>query len=167
MRLCIQKLHCHATQWHGLFCFCFRLIGAGAFGEVYLARWHSSEVAVKCLTAGTLAPDGGMGSHTTEAVADLMREADILASLRHPNVVAVYGVVLPPNSMMFSTENVISEGMSMGCDACLVFSHISLSLQLHTSSPVLQSIENRHHHTLQHFCWLPATLPTAHCPHVS
>lgn len=44
----------------------------------------------------------------TEAVADLMREADILASLRHPNIVSVYGVVLP------EAEGYLAAGAGVG-----------------------------------------------------
>lgn len=39
-----------------------RLLGTGGFGEVYLCRWHSCDVAVKCLNPNLLVPDGGMGS---------------------------------------------------------------------------------------------------------
>lgn len=39
-----------------------KLLGTGGFGEVYLARWHSAEVAVKCLNPLLLSPDGAMGS---------------------------------------------------------------------------------------------------------
>ncbi len=73
-----------------------RLLGAGAFGSVYLARWRSTEVAVKCLSPSLLVADGSTsGAQSTAAVADLMRETGILAGLRHPNVVAVFGAVLP------------------------------------------------------------------------
>jgi hypothetical protein len=39
-----------------------RLLGTGGFGEVYLCRWHSCDVAVKCVNPNLLVPDGGMGS---------------------------------------------------------------------------------------------------------
>jgi hypothetical protein len=35
---------------------------SGGYGEVYLSRWHSTEVAVKCLNPQLLTPDGDMGS---------------------------------------------------------------------------------------------------------
>ncbi|KAK9903274.1 hypothetical protein WJX75_001673 [Coccomyxa subellipsoidea] len=71
-----------------------KFLGSGGYGEVYLGRWHSSEVAIKCLNP-SLFFSGSDGSASKAAMADLMREADLLASLRHPNVVWVYGVVLP------------------------------------------------------------------------
>lgn len=62
--------------------------------QVYLGKWHSSEVAIKCLNP-SLFYSGGEGAASKAAIADLLREADLLSSLRHPNVVWVYGVVLP------------------------------------------------------------------------
>ena len=98
---------------------CRRFLGAGAFGEVYLARWRHAEVAVKCLSAGLLsaalptdhdsdgspspfsAPsDAAAAAAATDAVMELMKEAHTLGHLRHPNVVAVWGVVLPPNLLL-------------------------------------------------------------------
>ena len=61
---------------------------------MYLGKWHSSEVAIKCLNP-SLFFSGSDGTASKAAMADLLREADLLAYLRHPNVVWVYGVVLP------------------------------------------------------------------------
>jgi tetratricopeptide (TPR) repeat protein len=72
------------TQWGP-----FRLIekvGQGGFGQVYRA-WDSTlerEVALKLLLPRDLDPD--------EDVKAVLREARLMARVRHPNVVPVYGV---------------------------------------------------------------------------
>jgi len=81
-----------------------RFLGAGGYGEVYLCKWASVDVAVKCLNPGLImgagaamtVGDEGFNSSSSDAVAELIREAMMLGSLRHPNVVWVYGIVLPP-----------------------------------------------------------------------
>src|SRR5271167_3244120 len=61
-------------------------IGAGGMGEVYRARDTTLErdVAIKVLPAA-LAQD-------PERLARFTREAEVLASLTHPNVAQIYGV---------------------------------------------------------------------------
>ncbi|HEU4891706.1 MAG TPA: protein kinase [Vicinamibacterales bacterium] len=61
------------------------LIGAGAFGDVYRA-WDTTlgrEVALKLLRSG---PDARSAAAET-----IIREGHLLARVRHPNVMAVYG----------------------------------------------------------------------------
>lgn len=67
-------------------------------------------MAVKCVSPSLLmsASNSGRGRCSTGSISsagslagckastDLLREAATLASMRHPNIVAVYGVVLPP-----------------------------------------------------------------------
>src|SRR5271170_5084842 len=61
-------------------------IGAGGMGEVYRAKDTKlkREVALKVL------PDSFAGD--PERMARFQREAEVLASLNHPNIAAIYGV---------------------------------------------------------------------------
>src|SRR5262245_14212131 len=61
-------------------------LGAGGMGEVYRARDTrlKREVAIKVMPEG-LAQDA-------DRVARFQREAELLASLNHPNIAAIYGL---------------------------------------------------------------------------
>jgi serine/threonine protein kinase/uncharacterized protein HemY len=68
-------------------------VGAGGFGEVYRA-WDpvlQREVALKLLLPGSLGTTGG-GPLSDDDYDAVLREARALASVRHPNIVAIYGV---------------------------------------------------------------------------
>lgn len=74
--------------------FCSRLqlrtedvLGRGSFGVTYRASWHGAVVAVKQLTI----------EKYTDAN-NFLRELEVLAHVRHPNVVPFVGVVLQPPS---------------------------------------------------------------------
>jgi len=56
------------------------LIGSGAFGEVYLAKLHGSEFAVKMI----------------ELAEASKHEAGIMTDIRHPNILTFVGMYLPP-----------------------------------------------------------------------
>jgi hypothetical protein len=79
-----------------------RLLGGGAFGEVYLARWAGTEVAVKCLSRLLLISRGSSGKTPALAMSELLQEASLLASLHHPNIVSCFGVVLPEADIRLS-----------------------------------------------------------------
>ena len=61
-------------------------LGAGGMGEVYRARDSKlgREVAIKVLPAEV--------AHDAESLARFQREAQVLASLNHPNVAAIFGL---------------------------------------------------------------------------
>src|SRR5271154_6168458 len=61
-------------------------LGAGGMGEVYRARDQrlNRDVALKVLSAA-LAQDG-------DYTARFQREAQVLASLNHPNIAQIYGI---------------------------------------------------------------------------
>jgi serine/threonine protein kinase len=88
-----------------------RYLGGGAFGEVYLCRWHGVEVAVKSLSPSLISNDSS-GAPCADACADLLKEAAVLASLHHPNIVSVFGVVLPPWQLLNSRSRTSSSDLA-------------------------------------------------------
>jgi serine/threonine-protein kinase len=80
-------------------------VGDGSFGTVYRA-WDEKlerEVALKLLAPG---PQG------TTVRESLLREARALASVRHPNVLTIYGVLEAQGAMALSTEFVAGKNLA-------------------------------------------------------
>lgn len=67
-----------------------RELGRGQFGTVHLGKWLGIEVALKELFKGTRD--------------EMLREAEMLSSLRHPCVVSFFGVYAADNTLLTVTE---------------------------------------------------------------
>lgn len=67
-----------------LICMQMHELGRGQFGRVWLARWKGVEVAMKELHRG----------NSLRARQDMLCEAQTLASLRHPCIIALFGILL-------------------------------------------------------------------------
>lgn len=70
-------------------------IGKGSFGEVYLATWNGTTVAVKKLPTSKLAE---------EFLREFAREARLMRSLRHPNVIQFLGASFDPPDICIVTD---------------------------------------------------------------
>src|SRR5579863_8661840 len=79
-------------------------IGAGGMGEVYRAR----DTKLKRDVAMKVLPDAF--ARDPERMARFQREAEVLASLNHPNIAAIYGVADSDNFRALVMELV--EGQS-------------------------------------------------------
>ncbi|XP_039130049.1 uncharacterized protein LOC120266479 isoform X3 [Dioscorea cayenensis subsp. rotundata] len=84
-----------------------RELGSGTYGSVYHGKWKGSDVAIKRIKASCFA---GKPSERERLIADFWREALILSSLHHPNVVSFYGVVRdgPDGSVATVTEFMVN-----------------------------------------------------------
>ncbi|KAK9275174.1 hypothetical protein L1049_022435 [Liquidambar formosana] len=84
-----------------------RELGSGTYGSVYHGKWKGSDVAVKRIKASCFA---GKPSERERLIADFWKEALILSSLHHPNVVSFYGIVRdgPDGSLATVTEFMIN-----------------------------------------------------------
>jgi eukaryotic-like serine/threonine-protein kinase len=82
------------------------LLGRGGMGEVYRARDMKlkREVAVKIL------PDEF--SHDSDRVSRFQREAEVLASLNHPNIAQIYGLEESNNTRCIVMELVEGETLA-------------------------------------------------------
>ncbi|KAL4643783.1 hypothetical protein ACB092_02G116900 [Castanea dentata] len=65
-------------------------LGSGTFGTVYHGKWRGTDVAIKRIKKSCFS---GNTSEQERLIKDFWREAQILSTLHHPNVVAFYGVV--------------------------------------------------------------------------
>ncbi|KAL5699277.1 hypothetical protein ACHQM5_030205 [Ranunculus cassubicifolius] len=84
-----------------------RELGSGTYGSVFHGKWKGSDVAVKRIKASCFA---GRPSERERLIADFWKEALILSSLHHPNVVSFYGIVRdgPDRSLATVTEFMVN-----------------------------------------------------------
>jgi hypothetical protein len=83
-------------------------LGKGSFGQVYLAMLHETEIAVKVLVDAAEVTAQSSGPHNLrnipsddDSIAEappegLLKEAALMASLRHPNIVQFLGFCISP-----------------------------------------------------------------------
>ncbi|OIW19439.1 hypothetical protein TanjilG_09459 [Lupinus angustifolius] len=84
-----------------------RELGSGTYGAVYHGKWKGSNVAIKRIKASCFA---GRPSERARMIADFWKEALMLSSLHHPNVVSFYGIVRdgPDGSLATVTEFMVN-----------------------------------------------------------
>jgi eukaryotic-like serine/threonine-protein kinase len=103
------------------------LLGAGGMGEVYRARDHKlgRDVAIKVLPA-ILAGD-------VQYMARFEREAQLLASVNHPNIATVYGVEQNALVMELVEGETLADRISAGAlpieEALLIAGQIAEGLE--------------------------------------
>ena len=77
-----------------------RVVGEGAFGKVYLGRWHETDVAIKLLTSLSALGLPSAGEVSTneirESIKTLEREVALMVNMRHPNVILFMGLCPEP-----------------------------------------------------------------------
>ncbi|PQQ00067.1 uncharacterized protein Pyn_28370 [Prunus yedoensis var. nudiflora] len=84
-----------------------RELGSGTYGAVFHGKWKGSDVAIKRIKSSCFA---GRPSERERLIADFWKEALILGSLHHPNVVSFYGIVRdgPDGSLATVTEFMVN-----------------------------------------------------------
>ncbi|XP_077214910.1 RAF-like serine/threonine-protein kinase 24 [Tasmannia lanceolata] len=82
-------------------------LGSGTYGAVYHGKWKGSDVAIKRIKASCFS---GRPSERERLIADFWKEALILSSLHHPNVVSFYGIVRdgPDGTLATVTEFMVN-----------------------------------------------------------
>lgn len=130
-------------------------VGRGSFGDIYKAEWRGTEVAVKKIPFNTLNDD---------LVQEMLNEARIMESIRHPNVLSLMGCCPRPPEVC-----IIMEYMPRGSlYAILQDSRIPLSWQLiqrmaldaargmnflHQHNPIIMHRDLKSHNLLVDDAW--------------
>ena len=123
-------------------------IGAGGMGEVFRARDTrlNREVAIKMLPA-EFASD-------TERVARFKREAQVLASLNHPNIAAIYGLEDAGATVALVMELVEGDDLS----AHIARGPIPIAEALPILGQIAEALEEAHEHGIVHRDLKPANV---------
>jgi serine/threonine protein kinase len=80
-----------------------RIIGEGTFGRVWSAKWRSAGVAVKEFVFAQAAV-AGKSLMQQEIVEEIIGEAGMMAILRHPNVLQLFGCSLTAQAIWIVSE---------------------------------------------------------------
>lgn len=137
-----------------------RIIGEGTFGRVWSAKWGSSSVAVKEFVFAQAAV-AGKSTQQQAIVEEIIGEAGMMAILRHPNVLQLFGCSLTAQAIW-----IVSELCSLGSlrqllddteRALTLDVRLSLALQvaegmayLHTQDPPIIHRDLKSHNIFVH-----------------
>jgi hypothetical protein len=80
-----------------------RIIGEGSFGRVWSAQWRNSSVAVKEFVFAQAAILGG-SIERNKIIEEIVGEAGIMACLRHPKILQLYGCSLTLQAIWIVSE---------------------------------------------------------------
>eukprot|EP00887_Chlorella_sp_A99_P007446 scaffold2.g7446.t1 len=89
-----------------------KLIGTGSFGEVWLAKWYQTTVAVKVLSAPRSALTSSM--QAILQLDNLCKEVSVMAKLRHPNCCQYLGACLDPPCVIMVADFNLSRSIEAG-----------------------------------------------------
>lgn len=140
--------------------FLHRVIGEGQFGRVWSARWGTASVAVKEFVFAQAAV-AGRSTMREQIVEEIIGEAVMMAILRHPNVLQLFGCSLTAQAIW-----IVSELCSLGSlrqmldddtQALPIDLRLSLALQvaegmvyLHNQEPPIIHRDLKSHNILVH-----------------
>jgi len=143
-----------------------RIIGEGTFGRVWSAKWGSSSVAVKEFVFAQAAV-AGKSRQQQAIVEEIIGEAGMMAILRHPNVLQLFGCSLTAQAIW-----IVSEICSLGSLRQLLDdrertlsmeARLNLALQvaegmayLHTQDPPIIHRDLKSHNIFVHETFLEA-----------
>jgi len=132
-----------------------RPIGSGSFGRVYLAMWQETPVAVKILL------DRGRDFATMTAaqvmtiaspvLKELNREAGLMASLRHSNIVQFMGVCTTPPAIIteYCSAGSLRDVLSAAMTTPGVANQLLWSCRINMAIDAAQGMAYLHNHTPQ------------------
>jgi eukaryotic-like serine/threonine-protein kinase len=128
------------------------LLGAGGMGEVYRAKDTKlgRDVALKIL------PDSV--THDPERIARFRREAQVLASLNHPNIGAIYGLDEANGSQFLVLELVEGETLADR----IVKGPLALDDALAIAKQIAEALEAAHEKGIMHRDLKPANIALTH-----
>jgi serine/threonine protein kinase len=110
-----------------------RIIGEGSFGRVWNGQWRNNAVAVKEFVFAQAAIEGGSLQHNS-IIEEIVGEAGIMACLRHPKILQLYGCSLTMQAIWIVSELCIRGSLRM------VLSHRSTPLSLETKLTLCMDI---------------------------
>src|SRR6266581_7785172 len=127
-------------------------LGAGGMGEVYRARDSrlNRDVALKILPESF--------THDPERVARFRREAQVLASLNHPHIGAIYGLDEANNTQFLVLELVDGESL----DRRIARGPIPVDDALAIANQIAEALEAAHEKGIIHRDLKPANVALTH-----
>ncbi|HET7747404.1 MAG TPA: serine/threonine-protein kinase, partial [Vicinamibacteria bacterium] len=123
-------------------------LGAGGMGEVYRARDSrlGRDVAIKVLPAAA--------AGDTDRIARLRREAQLLASLQHPNIAAIHGLEETNGILALALELVEGEDLAQR----LARGALPLEDALQVGRQIAEALEEAHDRAIVHRDLKPANV---------